>query len=508
MLTNPAALPHAVSSEFTDTLFEADGSSNGRFDTILNLDDMFVPAFSLGDLTVGVSVHCSAAPRHSSCDRQDGGRIAGPDTSDKLRSVDLRDAALAKFYLGRYVRDSRKERILVVSHEKLSQHGTPVETIVLYMRPVSSTKHERIRITCDGSLFAQGRYLESTRLCVSACESRFCPRCGAGPSLRCGCALPQAKPAHSLDFSRDVMAMSRYPGEFLGTTTAVAAVPSGISGKREYIGASLVSSLRLNGFSREVLRHRELKTMFQAFAVQLSLSERSPVLAVMPPPDADVEDGSVSAVQGEPDRLPVTSWSGVPLPDSSGDGMADREYSDNTTHDGGIDRLIEDGPQPLFSPAVNITEFSFGSGVCLPLKPPPLSQGIEELQPADHERIDEVHLDFAPIDTAQATTPGFVETSPTPHFPLPAATMSGGDAAIQEMILRDARRRQQNREAAARSNARRKKKNDGLKRALAEASRRREELRAMETRLRAENLELRRRLNSRQQWQGAEEGAT
>jgi hypothetical protein len=277
------------------------------------------------------------------------------------------------------------------------------------------------------------------------------------------------KPARPLEFARGPIAMYQYPGDYLGNIKAIATVPpeelrAGTSAAvSRYDSASLVSSM--SGQSSPNTRHEELLALFRTFVVQLSISSRSPMCTTMPSSDGPAEDLALS-------NLP---W----LPVDAALSTASFEINLNANR-----VCAGDGHRTMDLPATCM-------GACA---------AVYHSQP--------VFADIGPgsnlVETdASAITPGSsnsagLQRTATPHSDSRSHEGSERENMMGEAAARKVRQKMRNRAAAARSNARRKERNDGLRQALAGATRRAVELGKTETELRAENLVLRRQLSSAQ----------
>jgi hypothetical protein len=489
MLTNPATLPHGVWASQADMLFDTDGGHSGMFNAYDRYESMYVPAFSAGALTVGVFMSRSA-PTH----RKDLNELPpcqwqfAPEAEPRSRlspvfsqmaspskNSQLGVAASRLFSIGRYVLDAASGRILVVSHHKSLARDIPTSTHVFYIYSQSTTRSERIRLTCDGALFAAGALLDSVRYCATKNESRFCPICGTPPGRNdCACKLPMRKSAHPFDFSGDVLAMTRYLGEFLGTSSVISAASSGpcapsspSSLGRAFLTASmLVSSTRIDGFCAKDPRHIDLTALFQAFAVQVSTSDMSPGLSVMPGAAQTASATSLPYCQDPViNRSEVLSISAPHLEQCAG--LSCNVHAENLTND---------------SNSLNAT---LGAEV--------VDETVDLPAESDHS----VNVSVALVDSPGNAYAGLpCGASIIVSNSRPGSRDQEGDLLPDSTVVREARRRLKNREAAARSNARRRERNAALKNELSEAVRKASELRRIEAMLRSENIALRRRFGS------------
>jgi hypothetical protein len=550
MLTNAAALPHAITADSADTLFETDGAHSGLFDALVRYDGLFVPAFSAGSLAVGVVVdrvacrggavcatlcdtnrailsNCShpypagasaQMPNNNPSVSTGGGTGAdtgcsrGTFSSIRHQSLPTMDSvATPLFSIGRYVRDTQDGRLLIVKHLGSSDHGPPIRTVISYLDTTSTTRSERILIFCDGPTFKTGNLVDSIRHCTRANDSRFCPLCDAPPNAQCGCKLPSCRPAHPLDFSLNRQIMSIYTGDFLGTTHATFVMPTAPAGQ-QYVSGSLLSSMRVNGYGIGDVRHDEISSILQAFAVQLSISDAMPTRGVMP------RAARITAATEETECI---------TPDACSD-----ETSDMDNIFASLDAVVEGSgsamdftlcgfstPQvvdavPLYAPVPDV--LSVSAGEVDDCSSPSL--GIESTVPkmvaanttrailtsTEGSSCDNVS-NLRTEDRAHVANEcgGLVSLGVNPFCDDERTSLQGEQQGVEarepstsadDQALRGIKRKMKNREAAARSNARRKAKNDMLKKGLADAKQSATELRRKETRLREENLALRRRM--------------
>jgi hypothetical protein len=477
VVTNPVLVPHAVSADFLDTSVEADGHNAGMFDDINSFSGIFVPTFSAGNLIVGITMNQNAFSKGSLCELAFDGEGGKGTTQEQLAAALAGKLGTGTLCTGRYVRDTLNDRLLIISHNTPSTSGPATRTCISYLRVCSPTMLERIDIICNTPLFRKGHILDSVIYCSAGFQSRFCPLCAAPPNAGCRCQLPKYKPAHSLDFSRDVAAMHRYPGEYLGTIHAIGAISyeddySSLSTltRPQYARTSLLTTLRLSGYDNSESRHRELLSLFQSFAVQLSISDRSPARAVMPAVGWMAKEGPQSGAQN-------------PVPEVTNRSPSFRMYDGHekagqnggvghglaASHSGGIafDESRQDG-SPKNAQVLLHSDIAASTACCSGSEYGPDSAAASDVSKTD-----------------------IVLPSINPQ-PLDELEVAGAncEASNQE------RRIQKNREAAARSNARRKEKNDALRQGLANANRVAVELQKTETLLRAENVALRRRLGS------------
>jgi hypothetical protein len=473
MIVNAAALPHSVAIDLTGTHLEADGQHSGYFDARIDLNGLFVPVFSAGHLTVGAfsnSFHRNSGggllpvERFGTAPARIGSEGAADHMFNEPMWRQLTSLNSTIFSLGRYVRDTRDGRLLIVKHTgPFSANQPSVMTKVIFINSISSTRNERINIACDGPLFRSGKLLESVKFCIRTRESRFCPLCSAPPNARCQCMMPVYLPRHNLDFSANSETMKRFEGEFLGTTKAIVAVspaqsaPTSVCFPQEpYVRASLVSNFRIDAFGRSHARHSDLSSMLQSFAVQFCISEMGPDRPLKPS----------EGLEG------IASGSGTGSTGVSAAMVCSNSY---------VDEALRGN-----SSLVQVPVLGMDSSMARMQKSPMLTLADGQMSAP---RMEENALSLF------SGWPECMEQHNKVVVPGAAAvTASFGRGGCEDQSLRDARRRERNRQAAARSNARRKLKNENLKRGLREGGQALEVLRDKERRLREENLALRQRL--------------
>jgi hypothetical protein len=423
------------------------------------------------------------------------------------------DSVAAPLYsVGRYVRDTDDGRLLIIKHLGPSDHGPPIRTVISFLDTSSSTRTKRILIFCDGPTFKTGNILDSIRHCVTAADSRFCPLCNAPPNAQCGCKLPSLRPAHPLDFSRNHQIMSTYTGEYLGTTRATFVIPTAAVGQ-QYLSGSLLSSMRVNCYGIGEPQHEDISAVLQAFAVQLAISDAMPTRGVMP------HVAQITAASEETECI-------TPDPCSN-------DTSDMDSMFASLDAVVEAGGSgSAMDFVLSSSSASQVTGAVPPLSPVP---DVFRVSPGELDSRSSLSLGmgvFAPkavaanatreIITSTAGSAGYaapiLQTENRAHLatgrgePVLLGLNTRRDdertsldaehrrevgepsTSADDQVLRGIRRKMKNREAAARSNARRKAKNDMLKKGLIDAKLSATELRRKETRLREENLALRRRV--------------
>jgi hypothetical protein len=348
-------------------------------------------------------------------------------------------------------------------------------------------------------MFKAGKFVDSVRFCITSVDARFCPLCDAPPNAQCGCKFPVLRPVHPLDFSRNRSIMSTFTGEYLGTTRATAVLPSGVTDP-EYVSASLMSRMRVNGYGRGDARHEEVSSLLCAFAIQLSLADASPARGLMPRIPlitAGTDNMDFTTPAASSNESPEVDNTFAPVsagPDfGTGVDLMFGAASSAPIHEDVVTSFSMDGLGMPSGAAIGFGDLSPGLDFTAPGTSSTIPGGLPG---SDVSRADEEVLDTAARSGSGSTGAsisfddgrnsldegrGFDHA---PALPLNA----------DEQALRNVRRRMKNREAAARSNARRKAKNDILKKGLTDAKQEAVELRRKEMLLREENLTLRRQI--------------
>jgi hypothetical protein len=286
--------------------------------------------------------------------------------------------------------------------------------------------------------------------------AQFCPNCHAPPNVKCCSEVPVTMPSHPLDFTCSIPAMSRFPGEYTGTCTSIVAMPSKSSRSAEptrYVSATLATNTRLRGYALQDTRHKDMSGMFLSFAVKLSITDRSPTRAVMP--------------RANPDPAKSKPFLNTDVLDSEIFGAP---------------RAVESKARGLALGAAaetaNAVNFSGSNETDVPLI-----------------------VDDVPAAGSYGSQPDIVVTLPSGATQTPARreTLLGcpppSGQVSAEHLDRVMRRKLKNRRSAARSNARKRERREALMKDLQEANQVALELRHQETKLRAENMALRRRLS-------------
>jgi hypothetical protein len=471
LLTSRDALRRAESSEYFGTFFDVGAENGGSFSSLNKSESMFVPAFAVGHLTVGVSVHRSANAGSGNALPTTGASLEHSENLESRLSV-MASLRPPSYAVGRYVRDGRNGRMLFVIHDNTSAFAPPVTCTMLYIKPLSFKKYEAITFVCDGSQFTKGNIIDSVNICLETTESRLCPFCFAPPSVTC-CINPQ-RIFDPFEIPLEFQKISREHCEYLGTARVIATIPPGMGGhpscsipEKSYWNASLVSKSCIKDYTARDIRHNELASLFQLFAVQLSISDRPPTRAVMPATDLVSEDG--------------------------------RERSTNTHH------LANLGEECLHNPELNIAALVAS-----------LESGLEEYHDHHANQMqsnkpklsfcddgDSIVNSYAPAIVGSmadslpndAVAHPFLGPNEAAQESHPSTELAlDGVSRCSVQTDRELRRKLKNRRTAAKSYARKKEQNDKLRKELQEASQKTTELRASEVRLRVENLALRRRL--------------
>jgi hypothetical protein len=533
MLTNPAALKHAVTTRAVDTVFSTgDNNPPGLFDLDVDAEILAVPAFNAGDLSVGVIAHQIApAAGHS------------PTSTSSRKFVHS---------VGRIVSNHATGEILIVKATDPSDNPA-AQVQVIHMRHCNTRVRERLVMVCDPTLFYDGRLEESVLLSSHVRESRFCPLCGIPPTSSCACKFLSQPPSHPFDFTHEYGNYRSHFGKYMGkaTTTIVAptnnaplaslghrssasesrhlgvdadtdASVNGLTAQflclqlpssshshsiltrphRRYLQAPLMAQLDLNIFAAEnpgADMHRRISSVLRSFVLHVHASPtwRPPCGTIVPclaepsssAPHPLCDENLHWDTHGSVDN-PATAPMLPLLPSSP---------------NSSVSLYIEDEQAPQCPPLELV-----------PRSPTPsIFVREHDLDGMDIDRI--VDSAFVPPEAPLLThfsndipKPGILPSmlwppeSETPVFkehvtlrcavdvkPAVGRSKKFVTADAAALLARDAARQEKNRLAAARSNARRKAMNDGLKRAVVAARNEVSVLRAREGVLRDENCYLR-----------------
>jgi hypothetical protein len=469
LFTNQTALRRAESSEFLGTFVDIAGDYGGMFDSVTQSESMFVPAFSAGNLTVGMSVHRAVSSKGGSAALASA-NFESIDCFDHRSLPVTRPLGPRKCSIGRYVRDKRNHAMLFVISAKATAHGPPETVTLLYIRPLSMKKFESTTVLCHGAEFTNGNILDSVFFYVTTVESRFCPFCNAPPAVACCANFPYVGLVDPVEVSAYFKNISRERAEFLGTTTAVAIAPLGLSAdsdprvpaQKQYVSANLISRTRLKDYSIMDTRHSELAGILQLFAVQLSISDRSPAQSVMPRVDSTSNFSEWARREEHPERLGEVCFSTA---DASVHARDSSESGDVSLHVRNMDNLVR-------------RNRSQGSGFVDHHQA--TSRNCSNPDPVVYPSMD----NLGAIAVSEQELAGHaVVLSTVEHH--------GNEVVCTEAPDREMKRKLKNRRTAARSYSRKKERMVSLKNELNEASDRAAALRKQENDLRMGNMQLR-----------------
>jgi hypothetical protein len=484
MMTNPMAIANAVTARVSDVCFNDGDSSTSPsascYDRNLDIEGLIVPAFSSGDVSVGVGVH----------------RIA-PASSRPIPSSQYSNS------VGRVARCDLTGEMLMVKSTPSCTANPSGQVQILHMRHASTRQRERRLIICDPDLFATGDVAGSVLMVSHSIESRFCPTCNASPSVECACAISTVRSRHPFDFASVFTNMSSHFGSFIGqsTTTVVisGADQAGICGggderslvnvqsmclqtgppalsnlfrglsapgllnrPKRYLQAPLASHIQMDGFSARHPGinnvHSRIAGVLQSFALQLHFCPAPPRLVT----------GQSSQMHCPPQVLVL------------GDDSANEK---------------RDTMEPGLSDAI--------------LALHPVGYGVGAVGDITARSAAECATNIAVLaglgstsacvgsNSGSSSGSSYPESSaalrPRVHVPAVCGRRrSTKNLNDDELIAREVERRDKNRLAAARSNARRKARNDGLKASLTSERQHVAKLRAKREILQAENICLRR----------------
>lgn len=222
-LTAPVNMTAAVSSSYQLTSVEhtdrnqPDFVSGGMFDLHMAGDIFFVPAFSVGTITVGFGVQ-----RTSLLGRLEWG------LDHNLHNAHDRVAKLRDLDHFRFVRDDEQDTLLVTQEDLKS------DILRLDMGRLIRTTQRRRRLVCLyltafrnvlKRMVSTSQMVQLSEplvfLCVSAEDFRPCPFCNAFRQVSpCSCSFTKTYPSHPLDFTVTKANMQRHQGTFQGFSIA------------------------------------------------------------------------------------------------------------------------------------------------------------------------------------------------------------------------------------------------------------------------------------------------
>jgi hypothetical protein len=441
----------------------------------INVKYTMIPAFSVGTLTVGLSIHCVNP-------------VGAPTACASASSV---------YAMGRFVRDERSAETLIVS-TNLSRTKSPSlvsgsasavtsesscqpRSSIIYLRHDSSTQRFHLFAACDPDLFSRGRYAESVVFAESDVQIRFCPVCSSSPSAMCACVLPLCVPKSALDFSAFLPNCSTHYGSFHNkSSVSFRDVPAAAFGR------AISSKMALcAGFS-----DKSIAQLLQNLAIQDRMERVNPCRAIMPAAgEASLSDAL---------RLGMLDDTLSPAPD--------------------IENLF-DGPDIVASACLGwIDDVPDAEDVDPHTFLPVSSDGIVEQQRTDSDHLPSATLEdndlldmmdlvrgkevldvMEGIRVSQnaAVSPAMPQQSDPFAVQKVALNCSGvserRESISMEAALKNAKqleRQRKNRAAAARSNAKRKLVMDTLKGQVDDARNCVRELQEKEAQLKAENQAL------------------
>lgn len=453
VLTSPTQSQHAVSALITISNVETTASYAHVFDFACNLNYAATPAFSVGPITLGFSTQ---EPATDTTNASINSLVAGPD----------------RVLCNRYVRDDEKGIFFLIS----DNHHTGV-TEVDCCRLLNSRKRIRVcaRFTTDsfkeklqnmnGNITPE-HFASSLSYLNVAYESRICVVCGGPPTVNCGCQLPFVCPSHPLDFSVQKKNMAVHTGYFEGASTARL-----FNNAKPFVLATLASKSAIMGTIDQDVIQRLSRYAVQIRMRQLSLSplSSSVIQSHLLLPGA--------LLQTCHEEQPVSS----PIENVSPDVV---EFDAVTLEGVALDTAKRINEYPALP---TISSGGLLDDISLPL----VDEAVEEvLSSANGSTIDSNERTASlSSDASASVTPQSNNTQMNciANMERPA----DAPKAPTSRELKAELRKQRNREAAAKSNIKRKLRNEALRRDLKEIVEKATELRAVERRLREENVKLR-----------------
>lgn len=530
MLTNQAALPHAVTAICNSSCLELDDSHLGALDHTDVGEYMFVPSFSTGTLSVGAVVSRSFPDITSGCDQ-----LSAPAAFDCAH-----DGAVGRqhvYSVGRFVREETTGSFLVLNNVKSSPSSSESPRLqLIFHEHKSSTRRDRIALTCDTETFRRGHIYESVLRCCVQYESRFCPVCKASFKDNCSCKLELRPPTHPFDFEGACLAMESHTGDFKASAGKAKLIVvcndqktrgfsrdaemdtfryhrssplssfSSPGTSKQYLTVPLVSRIRINGFAcvssglhgDEVSRnHQKLSSLLQSFAVQLSLSSSSPSKLSLP----SFPSGCQNKLNNPIDH-PMASSNAVkhganPLParEVSNENVVDIDCSSNQSH-----QLLpfSSGELSHFLSFLDPSQIAQQDGTSCPV---PVSSVVPDAARQFGSDLgmssssdDSLPLFQAAQSNASSNASTELDQRGTQPYAVHATKKNSDFDASDLVTARELRRKLKNRASAARSNARRKALNEEMKAKLKDARDRVAYLRERQTQLVDENAKIRKRL--------------
>lgn len=196
MLTSPLPLANALVASVRSDPQVLNPSSTADVDYVM------IPAWSIGAVTVGLSVARIA-------------NYSGTSSGEPVMSYNI----------GRFVRDERSAETLIVNTSMLdsdSRMSIPglerPGCAIVYLRHNSSTDRYHFFAACNHELFFRGKHAESVIFSESVHQYRLCPVCSASPYMSCNCSIPLKLPKTALDFSAFIHNGMTHMGKFAGNS--------------------------------------------------------------------------------------------------------------------------------------------------------------------------------------------------------------------------------------------------------------------------------------------------
>lgn len=514
-LTAPFNMHHAISCTVHLTHIQCDPVLDQRpFDFNLDGSFIFVPAFSVGPISVGFGVQeCSTNCSADWCLPLEHDPPFG--NANHFRFV--RDDSNGVLLLSRRDRHTGCIKMETISHISVSSRR----------RVVAVFDHDALQkaVHAAHGILPADAVLDALTVINFLTESRDCPQCGAMAASPCTCIVETTLPAHPLDFSSIATNMSTYLGSWEGLALS-ALVSKGI----DYLKANVGCTMQvLEGNDQDLLG----RLSRWAISDQLNSKKENPMALVMP--NEDLQAGSNETSSGNVDVDSADWWLNEsdyepldivpPLLDDDLNASSCSSGSGGMILDGGkrgtgiltvskLDNAVssrdmheEDSDLEQGRVDENMTErvkLSETADEALALinriTKMTNDDDMGDVDAADEDSLESLSkVAVFKIEDSKSRTDAVGETHVSKTLAIAPAAVTNSSVAIQEQDekeLRAQRRKQRNREAAQRSNARRKLKNDTLKQALKETHERAAQLRALELSLREENLRLRKLTSS------------
>lgn len=448
ILTAPVQNEHAIAARITISGTEKTASFAHIFDYASDLYFCSIPAFSVGNITVG---------------------FATMEPASHSNRAGLNAVATERVQCNRYVRDDEKGVFLMFAENcetgmtevDCMSHRSPRKRSRVCARFHTKTLRTQLR-SSKGVLHPEELSNSLSYLSV-ATERRACPLCQADGNSKCGCVLPFRRPAHPLDFRNERWNMRLHTGLYEGGSTIQL-----FSSALPFVVTALSTRTIIKGSVDPCVIARLNK-----FAVQdrMSLLKVSPFGHVGCGENTECEDA-----EGEVghDRELAESMLQEPM------GFSGQSFSSLSLGD-----VLAVGSTPMAGTPVkagpNLLDTMstwVGSDQSL---------GTESSNKAIMDEEEEGVIDLEAI-TGTGTGTDTRQSGSTGTTSRQTGTANG---VAEGMVDKAERRRQRNREAAAKSNVKRKIRNETLRRNLKEVNEKAEYLRGVEKKLREENVRLR-----------------